>query len=308
MAANRHLNARHGGYALTLSTGSLLCLSVAPFGMINSLYHLTARYPSPDRWGAHTYNLITGASFAALAFVGSGTDWGDHQALVLLRLIAAIIFYWAAYAATGPTLHLYYPPEFSYDAPLIRVEQRFFGNPSLWMARDRPKALHEFMQFFYWTYFGYIPALGIGLYLQNDLQQFEAMAMATSLGYVFCYSIYPWFPLWGPRWALVDAGLLRDDEKILPGYFFANFMNRIIWANAAHKGGAMPSAHSSTCVIFMIWCVRVWGLEGAIVGGFIGSFMFISTVYGRYHYVIDLLVGTAIGIASVYLADLIVLG
>ena len=36
--------------------------------------------------------------------------------------------------------------------------------------------------------------------------------------------------------------------------------------------------------------------------------MFISTVYGRYHYVIDVIVGTVIGLVSIYLADLIVLG
>lgn len=308
MAADSGDDARHGGNALMLQAGSLLCLATIPFGVINTIYHLTARNPSPQRGRAYLFNLVMAFVFGTLAFAGAGTAWGASTGMTLVRLIAPIIYYWYAYAFVGPTLHLYYPAEFSYDVPLIRAEQRFFGNPSLWLARNRPLALHEFMQFFYWTYFAYIPALGIGLYLQNDLLRFEAMAMATSLGYAICYSIYPWFPLWGPRWALVEVGLLPDEEKVLSGYFFANFMNRIIWSDTAHKGGAMPSAHSSTCIIFMIWCVRVWGPTGAVVGGFIGFFMFISTVYGRYHYVIDLLVGTAIGVLAVVLADLIVLG
>ncbi|NKB87229.1 MAG: phosphatase PAP2 family protein [Acidobacteria bacterium] len=292
---------------MTLQIGSLLCLATIPFGIGNSLHHTIAKYPSPERWRAHRFNAIGAIGFTTLAFIGAGSEWGSSVPMTLVRLIAPIIYYWYAYALAGPTLHIFHPPEFSYDRPLIRAEQRFFGNPSLWLARGRSKALHEFMQFFYWTYFFYIPALGFGLYLQGDLARFEAMAMATSLGYAICYSIYPWYPLWGPRWALVDEGLLPDDEKILPGYFFANFMNRIIWSDTAHKGGAMPSAHSSTCVIFMIWCARVWGTEGIVVGGFIGTFMYISTVYGRYHYIIDVLVGTVIGFLAVYLADLIVL-
>lgn len=292
---------------MTLPVGSLLCLATVPFAVTNSLQHAIARYPSSERGRVHAFNLLTVVFFVTLAFLGAGTSWGETRVMTLVRLVAPVLYYWYAYALAGPTLHLFYLPEFSYDRPLIRAEQRWFGNPSLWLARGRPAWLHEVMQFFYWTYFLYIPVLGLGLYWQNDLPRFEAMAMSTSLGYAICYSIYPWFPLWGPRWALVDEGLLHDDEKVLHGGFFARFMNRIIWSDTAHKGGAMPSAHSSTCVIFMIWCVRVWGLPGALVGGFVGVMMFISTVYGRYHYVIDVIVGTAIGVLAVVIADALVL-
>jgi membrane-associated phospholipid phosphatase len=290
---------------VTLSIGSTLCLATVPFAVGNSLYHLTARYPHPERVRTHAFNAATAIAFTALAFVGSGTTWGDSHWLTMLRLILPIIYYWYAYAHTGTTLHVYYPASFSYDAPLIRWEQKFFGNPSLWMARGRSPWLTEFLQFFYWSYFLFIPVLGIGLYIQDDLPRFEAMALSMAFGYAMSYLMYPWTPLWGPRWALVEAGLLPDEEKVLPGYFFANFMNRIIWSDTAHKGGAMPSAHSAICVIFMIWCVRVWGPAGAVFGGVVGTFMFISTVYARYHYVIDVIVGTAIGILAVLLADMI---
>ena len=290
---------------MTLQVGSLLCLATVPFAVVGSLYHLTAKYPYPGRARVYLFNFATATFFTILAFAGAGTSWGDNHALTMTRLILPIIYYWYAYAHTGSTLHLYYPKEFSYDKPLIRAEQRFFGNPSLWMARGRSPWLTEFLQFFYWSYFLFIPVLGIGLYLQDDLRGFEAMALSMAFGYAMSYLMYPWAPLWGPRWALVEEGLLPDEEKVLPGYFFANFMNRIIWSDTAHKGGAMPSAHSAICIIFMIWCVRVWGPAGAVFGGFVGTFMFISTVYARYHYLIDVIVGTAIGVAAVYLAGLI---
>ena len=64
----------------------------------------------------------------------------------------------------------------------------------------------------------------------------------------------------------------------------------------------------AVCIIFMIWCQRVWGTEGMLVGGAIGIAMFISTVYGRYHYFIDVIIGTAIGLAALFFADALVLG
>jgi len=290
-----------------LQTGSLLCLLTLPFGVVNSLYHMTAKYPSPQRTRAHVFNLAAAILFVGLAFAGAGTVWGEGEAMTLARLILPIVYYWYAYAHAGATLHLFHPSAFSYDKPLIRAEQKLFGNPSLWLARNRPRALHELMQFFYWSYFFFIPALSLGLYLQSDFQRFEAMALATSLAYAISYLIYPWIPLWGPRWALVEEGLLPDREKILPGYFFAGFMNRIIWGDTAHKGGAMPSAHSAICIIFMIWCARVWGPTGAVAGGAVGTFMLIATVYCRYHYVVDVIVGLTIGAAAVLLADLMIL-
>lgn len=288
--------------------GSLLCLATIVFGAINSGWHLVARYPHPRRWQIHTTNVAAALLFAALATVGAGTPLADSPPLLAARLLLPIIYFWIAYAWAGTTLHVLYPPDFSFDRPIIAVEQRWFGNPSLWMARGRPAWLHELMGFFYWSYFFYIPALGIGLAMSSDWQRFEAMAMATSLAFLISYGSYPLWPLWGPRWALVSEGLLPQSEQVIDGYAIQRFMNRIIWSDTAHKGGAMPSAHSAICIVFFIWCVRIWGLPGALVGGVIAVGMFVSTVYGRYHYVVDVIVGVVFGLAALGIADALVLG
>ena len=292
---------------MTLQPGSILCLFTLPFVGVNSLYHLTARRPHPQRARYHLINLVLGIFFYLLATVGADQSWGSHPAMTFLRLWLPLIFYWWAYVWAGKTLHLYSPPSFSYDRPLIAAEQRLFGNPSLWLARGRPPWLNEINNFYYWSYYLYTPALGVALHSAGDLIRFEAMALAVCLGYAICYLTYPFTPLWGPRWALVKEGLLPKSEQVLSGYGFTNFMNRIMWSDTAHKGGAMPSAHSSTCIIFMIWCWRVWGTPGAVIGLAIGVPMYIGTVYGRYHYVIDTLVGTLIGLLAIYLADLLML-
>ncbi len=289
---------------MSLQPGTLLCLFTVPFALLSSLHHELARYKQPHRWRLHLVNLASSFLFVGLGFLGHNSDLGGAAPLVFLRLWLPIVYYWWAYTWAGRTLHLLYPPEFSFDRPLIAAETRLFGNPSLCLARDRPTWLNELMAFFYWSYYLFIPSLGLTLYFASDYQRFEVMAMAFNLGYAISYSSYPYWPLWGPRWALVSEGLLPDEEKILPGYVFSSFMNRIMWGETAHKGGAMPSAHSTACVIFMVWAVRLWGMPGVWIGGIIGGGMFVSTVYGRYHYVIDVIVGVAIGFVTLWLADL----
>lgn len=293
---------------MVFQAGTVLCLLTIPFGVVNSIYHLVARRPHPMRMRFHFINLALAALFWVLAGAGAGSAMGESWPLLAARLWLPIVYYWWAYAWAGPTLHLFYPQDFSFDRPLIAAEQRLFGNPSLWMARGKPAWLNEVMNFFYWSYYLYAPVLAIALWVAGDYQRFEAMTGAVCIGYAICYLTYPWYPLWGPRWALESEGLLPKSEQILDGYLFTGFMNRIMWSATPHKGGAMPSAHSATCVTFMVWCWRVWGMEGAIIGGFIGAMMFISTAYGRYHYVIDVIVGSAIGFLSIWLADVLILG
>ncbi len=283
--------------------GSVLCLFTLPLLLVNSLHYLIARRPSPHAGRAHLTNLLLGVGFFVLSQLGGGERWNDWPLLLGLRLWAPIVFFWWGYAWAGRTLHFYYPPEFSYDRQLIDWDGRMFGQPSLWMARGRSRLLNETMNFFYFSYYFYTPVLGVALHYAGDFERFEAMALSVNLGYAICYSIYPLTPLWGPRWALVDQGHLPDDEKILSGYVVTNFMNKIMWGTTAHKGGAMPSAHSSTAIVFVIWCIRIWGLTGGLIGGSVAGVMFVATVYGRYHYVIDLIVGTTIGLFALWLAD-----
>ena len=290
---------------MSLQIGTLLCLLTIPFAAVNSLQHALARRPVPIRRRIHAVNFLVAIGFAGLATVAPGNPGGSGSALLLARLWLPIIYFWWAYAWAGHTLHLFYPPEFSYDRPLIDLDQRLFGNPSLWLAIDRPAWLNELMHISYWLYVLYTPVLGIALYAAGDFRRFEAMGLAVCLGYVISYSAYPWMPLWGPRWALVSEGLLPESERRLPGYLVTAWTNRVMWSSTAHKGGAMPSAHSSTCLVFMVWCWRIWGMSGALAGGVIGGLMLVSTVYGRYHYVVDVFVGVAIGLVSLGLADLL---
>lgn len=250
-------------------------------------------------------NLLLIAGFLIL-LAGSATDRRELAGLHLLRLWAPVLFFWWAYTWAGHTLQLFYSPDHSLDPLLIRLEDRWLGQPSLWWARSGTPAVTELFHWFYVSYYLYTPVLGIYLYGQGRFLEFEAMAFAVILGYAIGYSLSALITVWGPRWALAEKGLLESREQKMQGYWITRSVNSIMYGGAAHKGAAMPSTHSSTAVVFFVWCLRLWGIEGAILAGIIVVGMGLGSVYGRYHYVVDVLSGAVLGIFSVWIADRVV--
>ena len=226
---------------------------------------------------------------------------------LFLRLWSPILFFWWAYRWAGHTLNSIHPPEFSLDARLIRLEDRILGQPSLWWARGKRPWLTELMHSFYFSYYLYTPILGASLYLAGRFQEFEAMAGAVLSAYAISYLCFAVTPTVGPRWAFVEVGLLETSEQRLEGYGVTRLINYIMYHGPALKGGAMPSSHSSTAVVFLVWSWRVWGVWGGVPALVVVAGMWFGSVYGRYHYVLDVVVGALLGLAAVCLADWLLL-
>ena len=290
-----------------MGAGSLgICLAIA-YLLIHSGMVLLASHRLRSSRRILLTNLLLIACFVIL-LPGASPQWQESSGLRFLRLWAPMIFFWWAYKWAGHTLHLFYPADLSLDAMLIRLENRWLGQPSLWWARHGSPWLTELFHGFYVTYYLYTPALGAYLYAQGRFPEFEAMVFAVMLGYALGYSLSALIPVWGPRWGLVAAGLLKSSEQKLRGYWATRFIHAIMYGGIAHKGAAMPSMHSSTAVVFLFWCSRLWGIEGGIFAGIVVVGMGVGSVYGRYHYVADLLCGAALGVLSVWIADRLILG
>jgi membrane-associated phospholipid phosphatase len=128
------------------------------------------------------------------------------------------------------------------------------------------------------------------------------MSFAVLFGYLVSYTFFAITPAEGPRWALVSEGLLPASEQRQIGYWLTSFVEKIMYG-VAHQGGAMPSAHSSTAVIFFVWCWRIWGPEVGVLALLVAVGMWLGAIYGRYHYAIDIIVGGLLGVLSLIFAD-----
>ena len=260
------------------------------------------------KW-TRTLGLII-ADIALIALFGSfigGKEWWCSAVPGgrIFFLWIPIIFFWSAYLWAGQTLNAFHPLGFTYDQQIISLEQKWFGQPSLWWARNRSRWLTELMQSFYFTYFFYTLSLGLYLHSQNRIHEFQSMSFAVLFGYLVSFTFFAITPAEGPRWALVSHGLLPESEQRQRGFWLTTFVEKIMYG-VAHRGGAMPSAHSSTAVVFFVWCWRIWGPEIGLIALVIAIGMWIGAIYGRYHYLTDIVAGGILGVFSVLLADLII--
>jgi len=182
---------------------------------------------------------------------------------------------------------------------LIAFDGMIFGmQPCVWAERFITPALTEVMEFLYLNFFWIAPSTSLILLLRRRLGEFRAV----TLGVIFCfyigYALYVLLPAAPPRLVLV-----YEFTKNLRGYpvGFSNLSAQAFALLPADSRAAFPSLHTavSTAVLVYSWrYVRgwFWVLLPFVVG------LWVSTIYLRHHYFVDLLAGWALAPVAIWAA------
>ncbi len=176
-----------------------------------------------------------------------------------------------------------------YDRVLIGFDYNLAGvHPSVWVARFTNPTLNDFMQFAYLTYFFYLVILPMILYVERDRLAFWTVMASTAVSHYSVYVIALLFPVESPYYSLASL-----HTKELTGGGVTALINLIERFGRVH-GAAFPSAHVGGSMVAMLaaWRYRRW-LFWVCFPFFVC--MCVSTVYGRYHYVADVVGGLAVG-------------
>jgi membrane-associated phospholipid phosphatase len=187
----------------------------------------------------------------------------------------------------GGLVHAIFPGWF--DRWLIAFDYNFAGvHPSIWLSRFASPALNDAMQFAYMTYFLYLAILPAILYAQKDRVAFWTVMTSTAVAHYSVYVIAVLLPVESPYYSLAAL-----QTKTLSGSYGTALIEFIERFGRVH-GAAFPSAHvaGSMVAILASYRYRKW-LFWVCLPFFVG--MCISTVYGRYHYMADVLGGIAVG-------------
>jgi membrane-associated phospholipid phosphatase len=187
----------------------------------------------------------------------------------------------------GGLVHAIFPGWF--DRWLIAFDYNFAGvHPSIWLSRFASPALNDAMQFAYMTYFLYLVVLPAILYAQRDPLAFWTVMTSTAVAHYSVYVIAVLLPVESPYHSLAAL-----QTKTLSGSYCTALIEFIERFGRVH-GAAFPSAHvaGSMVAILASWRYRRW-LFWVCLPFFAG--MCVSTVYGRYHYIADVLGGIAVG-------------
>ncbi len=186
----------------------------------------------------------------------------------------------------------------SFDPWLIGLEAWVFGSqPSLDWSRAWPWPwFHELMEFAYFTYYFYAP--GVLLLIARRVPDghrwtaTRAFIRDLSATMLLCYALYTFFPAWGPKF-------FRTGPIPVEGWIFTDIMH-VIHANGALLGAAFPSSHVAGSM--MGWW-HVWKLFPRLrmPVTVLWVLLCMSTVYCRYHYVVDVVGGLMLGTLVLWL-------
>ncbi len=219
---------------------------------------------------------------------------GGNDGRELLRWGYPILLFTFLYEETGYLVHLFTQRWF--DPQLIDLEYRLTGTiPSVWMAERARPWLTEAVMAGYFSYYFIIPLGALILWAKRKTENFQQLTLSVSIGFFVSYALFLFYPVEGPRYHIPHL-----HPPPAQGPFFYHLVKFVIDKGSIH-GGCMPSSHVVVAVLVLTALYRgakvwFWVLLPLVAG------LAVGTVYGRFHYASDVVVGLAIVPAAFRLA------
>lgn len=186
-----------------------------------------------------------------------------------------------------------------YDNTLIAIDRFIFGtDPTVVLYKIANPYLTELLQISYHLFYFFPIILGIELIRRKQMEAFHFMIFSVVYGFFLSYIGYLLVPAIGPRFTLHDFNSINTE---LPGLFLTNFLRD--WVNAGEsiypwttnpievvQRDVFPSGHTQMTLIVMFLSIK-FDTRSKIFNLTFGTLLIFSTVYLRYHYVIDVIAG-----------------
>jgi len=184
------------------------------------------------------------------------------------------------------------------DPLLIRLDYLIFnGYPTVMLERVHNPVATDILQSAYISYY-FLPILiGVILKVRGNQGEFERTVFLVLLCFYLSYVGYLLFPALGPRYTMNH--LQSFDLK---GVFIAGPVQALLNNIEGVKRDAFPSGHTAVALV-------VLGLAYRYYRGFfyaalpVVALLIFSTVYCRYHYVVDIIGGVFLAVITFIIGD-----
>lgn len=222
-----------------------------------------------------------------------------NKVLDFLRHFYPVLLYTGFYSETGSLNQMAYTGYF--DAALFKLEHQLFGcQPSLnFMLAFPQRWVAELFYFSYFSYYLMIVGVGLALFLKQRRQFYHYVSVLSFIFYA-CYLIYIFVPVIGPRIGQremvpmdlppeVPAQVEWAVPETVQGSVFYRVMG-FIYHHFETPGAALPSSHVAIALVtvyFSFLYLRKIRWPHLVLALLLCA----STVYGRYHYLVDVFAG-----------------
>jgi membrane-associated phospholipid phosphatase len=184
-------------------------------------------------------------------------------------------------------------------AVLAELDRQLFGViPCVWAQQFITPARTEIMSFLYLNFFWIAPSTALLLLARRRLPEFRAAIMGVLLCFYLGYFLYVLLPAAPPRLVLP-----YEFKRNLQGYpsLMSNLSAQAFSLLPVDSRAAFPSLHAAVSLVALIYAWRFlrpwfWVLFPFCVG------LWVSTIYLRHHFVVDLIAGWALAPVAVWVA------
>lgn len=184
-----------------------------------------------------------------------------------------------------------------FDKALIAYDFAIFGvHPTVWMEKIANPVLTEYLQVVYTTFYFLPICLAYILYRRKANKEFDFFTFIIVFGFYLSYIGYFLVPAIGPRFTL-------DHLQTFPvtGLWLTDSIRHTLDTLENIQRDAFPSGHTEMTVLTMYYAY-FYSKKYFYVLLIIGTSLIFSTVYLRYHYVVDVFAGILLAIVVVYVS------
>lgn len=268
-----------------------------------------------------TFFFLIGLVILTLIFLGQIPLWRSLllRYAILLGLLFVLKLSWdrKAMGKAGPFVHYFSPILFviviyeslgdliqhlqpDVDPRLIQIDFSIFGvQPTLWMQQWIVPWLTDVLSLAYLSYYFLPVSLMVVLYLKGHMAELDRSVFVLAFGYYVSFIGYIFFPAVGPRYAIAHLYSVP-----LEGCFITDFVRDTLNALEHNKRDCMPSGHTQIVLIVLYLAHRYEKLLFYLFLPIVCA-LILSTLYLRYHYVVDLLAGMALAILCMIFGPLL---
>lgn len=182
------------------------------------------------------------------------------------------------------------------DKSLARLDRIIFGfSPNLAVVSYHHPWLTELMMLAYIAYLPLVVWLAYQLFRRKGQEELQNYSFGLGLAYLTCFILFILFPAASPRFYFQNLPPLR-------GLLLRKLM-QLVEVSAQYRGGSFPSAHCAAGTVMMFFAWRARKKIFLVITPLILLF-FLSTIYGQYHYGVDVLAGILVGLLAILVSEL----
>jgi len=206
-----------------------------------------------------------------------------HKIMLLLYPAIYLVMIFDAIHLVLPYINSYV-----YDKELYKIDRWLLGvNPTVWIEQFINPYLTEFLYILYFFYFPMPLIILAYLYRNKMFKALDKSIVFMFLTYYGSYLLYFLFPALGPRYY---SPLLDQQKVALNGLWFTDVIRDTISSLEHNKFDAFPSLHTAITLATIIIIAKyrpkwLYFFIPVLIG------IFISLIYCRYHYFIDMIGG-----------------